>query len=64
VERILTQEHCAHRLRKQASVVNPANKEMFLDQGEEKKTNSPKRGGAGQMTVTRPVAKTGTLKKR
>jgi len=29
-----------------------------------KKTKSPKRGEEGQMTVTRPVVKTGTLKKR
>jgi len=41
-----------------------AKKEISLDQGEEKKTKRPKRGGKGQMTVTRPVVKTGTLTKR
>ena len=40
-----------------------AKKKISLDQGEEKKTKSPKRMGEGQMTVTRPVVKTGTLKK-
>ena len=30
----------------------------------EKKTKSPKRGGEGQMTGTRPVVKTEILKKR
>jgi len=41
-----------------------AKKKISLDQGEEKKTKSPKRGGEGQMTVTRPVVKAETLKKR
>jgi len=37
---------------------------MSLDQGEEKQTEIPKRGGERQMTVTRPVIKTGRIKSK
>jgi len=35
-----------------------------IQSGKDSGSQSPKRGGEGQMTVTRPVVKTGTLKKR
>ena len=47
VERILTQQHCAHRLRKQAWVVNPGNEGNIPRPGWGKKDEKSKEGGRG-----------------
>jgi len=64
VERILTQQHCAHRLRKQAWVVNPGKEGNILRPGWGKKDEKSKERGRGANDRDQTCSKNWDTKKK
>jgi len=64
VERILTQQHCAHRLRKQAWVLNPGKEGNIPRPGSEKKDEKYTKGGRGANDCDETCSKNCDTKKK